>query len=147
MSYRGTPSVCDDVPSESGPAAGDRVPDVQGLTRRGLGFPLRLFDVLRGTTHVLLARAAVEDMVDLAAWARELQSREGVPIRVVAVGPEDVPDQPGATILHDPTNALAQAFGTSLGAVLVRPDGYIGWRGRSWRDPGLRAYLDRLGTG
>ena len=31
-----------------GPIAGDSVPDCHGLRRDGLGFPLRLFDILRG---------------------------------------------------------------------------------------------------
>jgi hypothetical protein len=35
---------------------GDRAPDVVGLRREKVGFPLRLFDVLRGTVHVLLIR-------------------------------------------------------------------------------------------
>ena len=36
--------------------AGDRAPDAQGMRRLGFGFPLRLFDLLRGTGHVLLAQ-------------------------------------------------------------------------------------------
>lgn len=30
------------------------------------------------------------------------------------------------------------------GAWLVRPDGYVGWRGPSLAHPGLRAHLDRV---
>ncbi len=39
------------------PAAGDRAPDVGALRRRNVSFPVCLFDILRGTEHVLaLAR-------------------------------------------------------------------------------------------
>ena len=57
VSYRGTGFVRDDggSPDAMHPVAGDRAPDVSGLRRRDLGFPLRLFDLLRGTEHVLVA--------------------------------------------------------------------------------------------
>ncbi len=141
VSYRGSPIVRDDVPGTEGPAAGDRAPDVLGLERRGLGFPLRLFDVLRGTTHVLLARASPSDIVDLAAFARQLEPRGNVPVRIVAVGSDHLREQPGVTVLHDRTGGFSDVYGEVAAAALVRPDGYIGWRGRSWREPGLLAHL------
>jgi hypothetical protein len=54
-----------------------------------------------------------------------------------------VPEQPGLTLLHDEQGGFADAYGAGA-ALLVRPDGYVGWRGHSWRDPGLRAHLDRI---
>ena len=74
VSYRGTGWVHDDATDlpDSVPAAGDRAPDAGGLTRHGLGFPLRLFDVLRGTGHVLVAHCAGADTPDLAAFALEI---------------------------------------------------------------------------
>src|SRR3712207_2117726 len=73
VSYRGTGWVGNSGgAAEAGyPAAGDRAPDAGGLLRRGLGFPLRLFDVLRGTEHVLIAHLppggeASEKLADLA---------------------------------------------------------------------------------
>jgi hypothetical protein len=37
-----------------GPQAGDRAPDVRGLRHSGVGHPLRLFELLRGTAQTLL---------------------------------------------------------------------------------------------
>src|SRR5690606_27960402 len=71
VSYRGSPLVGDEVGAEmTGPAAGDRAPDVQGLQREGFGFPLRLFDVLKGTGHVLLLRVADGEAENAIAFAR-----------------------------------------------------------------------------
>jgi hypothetical protein len=44
----------------------------------------------------------------------------------------------------DAEGALSSAYGAQAAVFLVRPDGYIGWRGRSWRDAGLLAHLGRL---
>jgi hypothetical protein len=128
------------------PAAGDRAPDAGGLTRRGIGFRPRLFDVLRGTEHVLVAHVAgAEGVADLAAWAREARARLGPDVRVVAVTSEDgIPDQPGIAVPRDRDGAFAHAYGSRGASFLVRPDGYIGWRGLSWRDAGLLSHLDRI---
>jgi len=151
VSYRGTGWVRDDAEGldPKVPAAGDRAPDVVGLRRHALGFPLRLFDVLRGTEHVLVVHLANADMsrsaVDLAACARELRLRFGARLRIVAVtAAGSVPDLPEIAFLDDPHGAFADAYGAEGASFLVRPDGYIGWRGRSWRDTGLRAHLDRI---
>jgi hypothetical protein len=139
VSYKGTPFVRDDLGAETpGPAAGDRAPDAAGLTRFGLGFPLRLFDVLRGTAPVLLAALAEgEASGGLAAFAQAMRPR----LRVVAIAPDPRPEEPALTILHDPAGAFAQAYGDAANAVLVRPDGHIGWRGSAWRAASLRGYL------
>jgi hypothetical protein len=44
----------------------------------------------------------------------------------------------GVSVLHDATGAMAATYGG--GAWLIRPDGYVGWRGPSVAHPGLRAY-------
>ena len=58
VNYRDSPWVAEDSGTadaqDHGPRPGDRAPDVLGLRRKGVGFPLRLFDVFRGTDHVLL---------------------------------------------------------------------------------------------
>ncbi|MDX2168271.1 MAG: FAD-dependent monooxygenase [Deltaproteobacteria bacterium] len=41
--------------SDGAPRAGERAPDARGLRREGSGAPLRAFDLLRGTRHVLFA--------------------------------------------------------------------------------------------
>ncbi len=53
IAYRDSAWVTDD--GGDGPLrAGDRAPDVLGLTRAHVAAPFRLHDVLRGTEHVLL---------------------------------------------------------------------------------------------
>ena len=151
VSYRGTDWVCDDADADTdneAPRAGDRLPDAGGLRRHGFGFPLRLFDVIRGTEHVLIAGLHGADeakqLADLAAFAEELCPRIGARVRIVAVaGTEGLPEQPGIALMHDRESAFTSACGEGV-SLLVRPDGHIGWRGRSWREPGLRSYLEKL---
>ena len=148
VSYRGTGFVRDDggSPDAMHPVAGDRAPDVSGLRRRGLGFPLRLFDLLRGTEHVLVAYLPGSDasqvLADLADFAREVRPWLGTRLRVVAIAAaHDAEDQPGIALHHDRQGGFAEAYGAQAASFLVRPDGHLGWRGQSWRDPGLLAHL------
>jgi len=149
ISYRGTGWVRGDAEdlNSAAPMAGDRAPDAGGLKRRGVGFPLRLFDILRGTDHVLVAYISEADTqhkaADLAAWAQEFQSRLGGHLRLAVISTAAVSlNQPGIAVFQDQQNAFANAYRTQEASFLVRPDGYIGWRGRSWRNPGLLTYLD-----
>ncbi len=144
VSYRGTDWVRDDMDGADAavPAAGDRAPDAGGLRRHGVGFPLRLFDVLRGTEHVLVVYCSgAEDVSELAAFARELGS--GVRVAAVTAG-EGVANLPGVAVFHDRHGAFAAAYGGQDASFVVRPDGHIGWRGWSWRDAGLLAHLGRV---
>jgi 2-polyprenyl-6-methoxyphenol hydroxylase-like FAD-dependent oxidoreductase len=151
VSYRGTDWVRDDAEALDAavPEAGDRAPDAGGLTRHGIGFPLRLFDVLRGTEHVFVAHLAGaharQSVADLIAWAQETRSQLASCLRIVAVTAEDgTSDQPGIAVFHDRQGAFADAYGSRAASFLVRPDGYIGWRGLSWRDAGLLSHLSRV---
>jgi 2-polyprenyl-6-methoxyphenol hydroxylase-like FAD-dependent oxidoreductase len=151
VSYRGTGWVRDDGGGleETHPVPGDRAPDAAGLRCRGFGFPLRLFDLLRGTEHVLVThlpgRGVSRELADLSDFAREARSWAGTRLRVVAVvTTPDAVDPPGVVLLHDEQGAFAEAYGGQAASFLIRPDGHIGWRGRSWRDVGLLAYFDRI---
>ncbi len=150
VSYRGTPWVRDDAASQDGgPAAGDRAPDAVGLMRQGCGFPLRLFDVLRGTEHVLIVHlpqdGAPETIADLSRWAQQHASHRRGCLRVVAVTtPAAHRAVPGVALLEDPSGAFAAAYGPEPMSYLVRPDGHLGWRGRSWREAGLQEHLQSL---
>lgn len=146
VSYRGTLFVDDaECAGMEGPAAGDRAPDMERLTQEGIGFSLRLFDIMRGPEHVLLARADEADGAtdDLVGFARDIGQRYKGLLRIVAVTEAPTPQKPFLTGVADRDGNFARTFG-SIGALLVRPDGYIGWRGLSWRSPGLAAYLDRV---
>ena len=130
------------------PAAGDRAPDATGLRRHGIGFPLRLFDMLRGTEHVLIAHLPGADaagkLADFAGFANATRSRSKLPLRAVAVASEAPPEPYGVAVLRDDESTFAGAYGREQTIFLVRPDGYIGWRGRSWPSDGLTAYFSRI---
>jgi 2-polyprenyl-6-methoxyphenol hydroxylase-like FAD-dependent oxidoreductase len=149
ISYRGTDWVRDDVRDANtpGPVAGDRAPDAHGLWRQGVGFPLRMFDILKGTEHVLLAPVSETDtargLADLSRWAQQLPAQLQTRLRVVAITQESAADQPNIALYHDRDGAFAKAYGARSTGFLVRPDGYIGWRGASWRDEGLAAFISR----
>jgi 2-polyprenyl-6-methoxyphenol hydroxylase-like FAD-dependent oxidoreductase len=146
VSYRGTAWVRDDAgQAGGGPAAGDRAPDADGLRRHGVGSPLRLHDVLRGTGHVLVAHLGPGAAPDLAAFASEIAPRSGMSLRIVGISAEErLPDQAGIALYRDASGSFAKTYGPVGTAFLTRPDGYLGWRGNSYRDAGLAAYLDRL---
>ncbi|MFH5924980.1 FAD-dependent monooxygenase [Roseomonas xinghualingensis] len=145
VSYRGSGWVQDGA-GYDGPVAGDRAPDADGLRQRGVGFPLRLQDALRGTEHVLVAYLPGGDpapaLNDLAAFAQEARSRLDGRLRVTAVtAVADLDEHPHLTLFHDARGRFAEAYGNREASFLVRPDGYLGWRGGSWRDDGLREHL------
>jgi hypothetical protein len=149
VNYRATDWVRDDAEGLSAdvPMAGDRAPDAQGLVRPGIGFPLRLHDVLRGTPHTLLIHLVntATTMTDLASLAEKMRARFGFRVRIVVVAAADgLPDQPGVALLHDRQGGFRKSYGAEDASFLVRPDGYIGWRGRSWRDQGLFIHIDRI---
>ncbi|MEP9375168.1 FAD-dependent oxidoreductase [Aquabacter sp. CN5-332] len=143
VNYRGSAIVDGAAPGEDALQPGDRAPDAAGLRRRGVGFPLRLFDLLRGAEHVLLC--GVEDaaaVTALEADARDLKAL-GLPLRVVAVAPagSDIPDPVGVTLVSDDGGEFAKLYGA--GASLVRPDKYLAWRGVPYDVAALRAFLAR----
>ncbi len=126
VSYRGGPLS---PPSEGPLAAGDRMPDVQGLRRHGLGFALRLFDVLKGPQFVLLVPMGA-DVTALEDLAGALDRRWPRQVRLVAVAPDGpMPEAaPGVEVLLDAGGDFARTFGTAQ-AWLVRPDKVVGWCG------------------
>ena len=147
VSYRGTAWVRDDAESAdaAAPAAGDRAPDAGGLRRHGVSFPIRLFDVLRGTPCPAHPGRLVAGTGRACGFAQGLSTQFPLPLRVVAIVPAATAAQelPGIALLQDAQGAFAQAYGGQQASFLVRPDGYIGWRGPSWRNEGLLIHLRR----
>ena len=130
VNYRDSAWVRDDGGAD-GPRAGDRAPDAGGLRQHGVGFPLRLFDLLRGTDPVLLLRGPSDARTRIAG------------LRVVAVTEAAMDDRHGVTMLHDAAGEFAAAYGGAA-AWLVRPDGHIAWRGPAASHPGLDDVLARV---
>jgi 2-polyprenyl-6-methoxyphenol hydroxylase-like FAD-dependent oxidoreductase len=119
----------DGAATDDAPRAGDRAPDAEGLRRDHVGFPLRLFDVLRGTEHVLVlylgeqAGRYADDVAALGSTA----TADGL-IRTVAIA---APSSPaidlGFPVLHDVHGAFVRTYHAKVGMMwLIRPDGYIG---------------------
>lgn len=151
ISYRGGDWVRDDGPAGQGVVAGDRAPDAGGLRQEGIGFPLRLHEVLRGPAHVLLAwmpgmekGAGKAELCALSDFALALDPVLGDRLRFVALTDAAAGQQPAIGILHDAEGGFAKAYGPAGRALLVRPDGHLGWTGPSWRTPGLAAHLQRI---
>jgi hypothetical protein len=107
-----------------------------------------MFEILKGTEHVLLVplmeAGTAHTLADLSVWASQLPAHLQARLRVVAITRESAADQPNIALYHDLAGACANAYGAAGASFLVRPDGYIGWRGASWRDDGLAAFLSRV---
>lgn len=135
--------------ASSGIRPGDRMPDTR-LKQAGSGHEERLLAVLRGTRHNLLLLPASADGADAASLSEVSQRVEAAypdVIRAHLILPGDAAFSgkgafpsvwldPAATVRH-----IVGARQTTL--VLVRPDGYIGFRGQPATWDNLHAYLDR----
>lgn len=87
------------------PQPGDRAPDVYHLQRQGLGFPVRIFDLLRGTAHKLLIYADTsfteKDYRQMTAISQTLRQRYGKFVEVYGIIDSAV--NPMATLAIGPT--------------------------------------------
>jgi len=132
LSYAGSPLVGSSGEHfDGGPQPGDRAPDVQGLRRFGVGHPVRLFDLTRGTGHTLLLYAdgttAEDELVGFEKLAE--RHRGAVNLYVVASYDAAVPGSLDLPVLRDTSGAFRTAYGLrGTGAYLVRPDGHVGFR-------------------
>jgi 2-polyprenyl-6-methoxyphenol hydroxylase-like FAD-dependent oxidoreductase len=123
-----------------GPRPGDRAPDVGGLAREGLTFPLRLFDLLRGTHHTLL----VYGTGNAGDVAVPLVRRCGGRLRAYRIV---APEAAGSRVDACPTlvdcgrhfQRVYAATGST--AYLIRPDGYVGFRTDAVTPQALDTYL------
>jgi 2-polyprenyl-6-methoxyphenol hydroxylase-like FAD-dependent oxidoreductase len=140
----------EDTSTSDGPRAGDRAPDAHGLRRDHVGFPLRLFDLLHGTAHVIivgLPRNSAPWALD--GFAGEWRERYGDLVRMLAIAPHDAPapELIAVPVVRDSEAAFAGAYPNGEGtAWVIRPDGYIGFRGPLSDRAGLDAYLARILT-
>ncbi|MGH3675490.1 MAG: FAD-dependent monooxygenase [Mycobacterium sp.] len=132
-----------------GPRAGDRAPDALEI-RDSDGNARRLFEVLAGAEHVLLyflgcEQPHAETLATASAIARRIREVNIAPLDPHLVVPaERAPaglDWDGPMIF-DPSQALHNRYGARGEClVLIRPDGYIGFRAQP---PSLQALLRHL---
>jgi 2-polyprenyl-6-methoxyphenol hydroxylase-like FAD-dependent oxidoreductase len=134
ITYRGLSPLVQQHGWSRGPRAGDRAPDVP-LAVSGEA-ATRLFEALRGTHHVLLLfdgrrRALGARRLSVMRWW--VKGYLGTEARLLQVDP-----------CTDPTGAAHAAFAIrGPTAILVRPDGHIGFRGGPRAAAALRRYLWR----
>ncbi len=128
----------------AGLPAGDRVPD---MSLRAADAPVALYDlVAQGWTMLLFpgdaaAPEAVAALDALAEWVRQTVG-EAVRPFVVFTAP---PATSRTAALIDPVGEAARRFGAGDGLVaLVRPDGYLGYRGEPGQCGPLASYLARV---
>ena len=133
----------------SGPQPGDRAPDARELRRPALTFPVRLFELTGGLNHTLLG---------YAENARELAALEGVAARarqcahgrldtyaVIAADAAGLAEGCVLPLVVDSAGEFRSAYAATGGsALLVRPDGYLGYRTDSVNADRLAAYLARV---
>jgi 2-polyprenyl-6-methoxyphenol hydroxylase-like FAD-dependent oxidoreductase len=146
VSYRASPLSVQEgrAPARSAIHAGDHAPDAQ------IHPGLRLSRLLRGTGHVLLLFDGGRR--DAAAFARLRYVAETIgqryaaqlEVHLVVAGTERPAGAAEATpTLLDPHRQLHAGFGATPGSgFLVRPDGYVGYRGAPVDVLGLRRYLE-----
>src|SRR5262249_11266645 len=105
VSYRGSSWVFGDTAGfdPTVPAAGDRAPDGGGLRRRNVGFPLRVFDVLRGTEHILIAHLPAAPSPDRISELVDFIRQAGCVTdhlrAIIVAGPDiELPEPAGITV-------------------------------------------------
>jgi 2-polyprenyl-6-methoxyphenol hydroxylase-like FAD-dependent oxidoreductase len=162
LTYRGTPGVGEalgwDAP-DTGPAAGDRAPDVRGLARRGVGHPLRLFELTRGTSHVLLlyadATTTDEDLLGYEKLASSVREHAPGLVNIYVVLAPDAAGRPaaaavpgvGVPVVSDAEGAYRAAYAAAGPcAYLIRPDGHVGFRTRPVLAGALEDHLRKILT-
>ncbi|HEY1601620.1 MAG TPA: FAD-dependent monooxygenase [Pirellulales bacterium] len=123
-----------------GVAAGDRAPDAP-LVNATSGQTLQLFDLLRGTRHVLLLLSGIEAESGMRSLA-EIQAAACAQYpNLLSVYIVALRGTPGVTHF-DSDLSLHNRYGAGLSALyLIRPDGYVGFRSQPANGDALIAHL------
>jgi len=125
------------------PAPGDRAREADVVIEGRQG---RLHDVFRGTHYTVLLFTGLDDdaraAVELCRIAEQLERAYPGLVKARVVSAERFADHPVA--LGDPTRSAHRQYGiTAASAFVVRPDKYIGYRGRPVDTERLSADLAR----
>jgi 2-polyprenyl-6-methoxyphenol hydroxylase-like FAD-dependent oxidoreductase len=132
---------------ERGLRPGQRVPDATLLDGRS-GESLSLFDLISEGWVLLLFpgdRDGAETSRALEEVARQVRAMVGDAVRPYFVPGRIPPANTEATVVIDPVGEVARVFGVGDGLVaLMRPDGYLGFRGRPDQVGEVASYLARV---
>jgi len=137
-----------DVVAPSGAATpGMRAPDAKGLRQDPVNTPIRWHEMLRHPDHTLLLwvpdPSHHRPLLELADTVAKRTQRR-VRCRVVLASDVEIDDVSGIT-LRDQDGNLGRTYDldgiATPGAVLIRPDGYIGYRTSSVDADRILAHL------
>ncbi|HYZ70001.1 MAG TPA: FAD-dependent monooxygenase [Mycobacterium sp.] len=125
------------------PAPGDRAREADVTID---GRQSRLYEVFRGTHHTVLLFTGLDDdarpAIELCRIAEQLEQAHPGMVKARVVTAERFADHPAA--LGDSTRSAHRQYGvSSASAFVIRPDKYIGYRGRPVDADRLAADLDR----
>ena len=163
LNYQGTSLTREDQAQAQGllqrfttrarPRAGDRAPDAR-LRNAHTGAPSRLFDAFRGPHWTLLLFAGQSEDITGDGRLHDIIERvvdtygADVHPHVIVRSPKlaSVPISSTSSVHEDASDEAHRLYGARPGSlVLVRPDGYIAFRGEAVSDT-LFTYLDDVFT-
>jgi 2-polyprenyl-6-methoxyphenol hydroxylase-like FAD-dependent oxidoreductase len=131
----------------AGLQAGDRVSDIP-LLDAGTGGAISLFDLIAQGWILLLFPGddgGLDAIAMLESLAREAREMVGGAVHPYLVSSVPTSHETVTAALVDPIGEASRAFGARDGLVaLVRPDGYLGYRGRPDQPLELASYLARI---
>jgi 2-polyprenyl-6-methoxyphenol hydroxylase-like FAD-dependent oxidoreductase len=144
INYRHGPLSAEKLPALTGGlAAGDRLCDAP---LGGAGGPTSLFGVSRGTGHTLLLLPGSDPAPPLLAAAAEAARAfpDVLSAHLILKADAPAPTAPGVPVWHDVDGKVHRKLHASHATlVLVRPDGYIGYRCQPADETGLLEYMGR----
>ncbi|HEU4998517.1 MAG TPA: FAD-dependent monooxygenase [Lapillicoccus sp.] len=129
------------------PVPGTRAPDADGLTRFAVTHPFRLYSAIGRTRHTVLlyagSGAPAADLADLGTTAAAtVEAARGEMDAYVVAAPGADTSRCLVPVLVDAAGGFADAYHAGAGEVFVlRPDGYLGYRGDASDLAGVTTYL------
>jgi 2-polyprenyl-6-methoxyphenol hydroxylase-like FAD-dependent oxidoreductase len=146
VNYRDSPLSAHSGGFGKGPGPGDRAPDGQLLDTDDA--PTSLFDLFRITQFRLLVFAGCrrganpDQLIETADRIAAATDGLVLPVVIGAAGPPAEHTPQGVVALRDQNHATHKEYGAESACLyLIRPDGYVGYRGPLTDQQALCAYL------